>query len=128
MKFFKTSRVRAAVTHLQQFDSNWVLVPLVLYVNGVNREEEVSLGKRHGTDQFLKKFFSGDLIGLPAFDNGNNSLRPRFSDFYANMTSLGNGDDYIYHQRAKLWANVYSSRGYRDMRSSGYLTGEGVKF
>ncbi|MEY2491672.1 MAG: hypothetical protein QOH24_623 [Verrucomicrobiota bacterium] len=120
-KFFSVERIQQAITHLQNFDSNWVLVPLALAAYGVNETADVDV--KPG-DRFFDRFFSGTLIGLPPFENGVNSLRPRFSDFYQNMVAQGKGTDYVYHQATKLWANVYSSRGYREMRTAGFLVGD----
>ncbi len=126
MKFFEISRIEEAIRHLENFDSNWVIVPLVLAENGVGADEETEL--QHGGDKSLDEFFSGSLIGLAPYENGANSLRPRFSDFYPNMRAQGKEDDFVYHQPTKLWANVYSSRGYREMRMAGLLSGEKSKF
>jgi len=126
--YFSVSRIKSAIEHLQNYDSNWVLVPLTLAVNGVSSKELVDINKNHGGDGFLNKYFSGDLIGLKAFDNNVNTLRPRFSDIYGNMKKSGLEDDYALHQSTRLWANVYSSRGYREMRASGVLLGAHSRF
>lgn len=128
MKFFSLERIEKAIKHLQNYDSNWILVPLVFAVNGVNLREDVSINKVNGGDQFLNKHFSGELIGLRAFENGVNTLRPRFSDIYGNMKRSGREDDLILHQNTKLWANVYSSRGYREMRQMGLVLGKYSRF
>jgi uncharacterized protein DUF262 len=130
MKYFSLSRIKKAILHLQNFDSNWVVVPLVLAANGVNTEGLADLGdsSRKGSDHFLDQFFNGKLVGLPPFENCVNSMRPRFSDIYPNMRSQGKGDDFVYHQPTKLWSNVYSSRGYREMRMAGLISGERSAF
>jgi hypothetical protein len=127
MKYFEIARVKQAIDHLSGFDSNWVVVPLVLAVNGVNTRDSVNLDEhgRVGTTRFLENFFSGNLIGLPAFNNGKNFLRPKFSEL---LNSLAGPDDYVVHQRANLWGSNYSSRGFREMRNRGELEGERSSF
>jgi hypothetical protein len=115
--FFKLDRVRAAIQHLQGFDSKWVIVPLVFAVNDVNDHSEVDVNKRAGTDRFLDQYFHGSLIGLPPLPNGRNTMRPRFSEIYEG------GPDYVIRTGQKLWANAYSSRGYREMRGEGLAAG-----
>ena len=44
------------------------------------------------------------------------------------LVGTGKGDDYVLHQDTKLWANLYSSRGYREMRQLGQLGGSGSTF
>ncbi len=127
-RFFTIERIKKAITHLQNYDSNWVIVPLVFAVNGVNTREEVNIIQRNGGDSFLNKYFSGDLMGLKPFRNNVNTLRPRFSEIYGNMKNSGRADDYVLHQSTKLWANVYSSRGYREMRNRGLISGESSRF
>ena len=125
LSFFPIPRLKEAIKHLENFDSNWVLVPLLLAIHGVSETTEVLI--KPG-DRFFDQYFHGSLIGLEPFENGANSLRPRFSDFYKNMVAQGKQDDYVYHQATKLWANVYSSRGYREMRTAGLLSGERSNF
>jgi len=122
IKYFSVDRIKKSSEHLQNHDSNWVIVPLVFAVNGVNSREEVNINKRNGTDTFLSKHFSGELMGLKPFPNGVNTLRPRYSDTYGTMKREGRADDYVSHQGTKLWANVYSSRGYREMRAMGIVS------
>lgn len=129
-KFVAINRVKQAIEHLQKFDSNWVIVPLVLSANGVNSKTEVDIRSegRAGGDKFLALYFDGSLIGLPPFPNGLNTLRPRFKDILSNIQKFGGPDDYVYHQGTGLWANAYSSRGYREMRKMSLLGGEYSKF
>src|SRR5688572_28519055 len=107
-------RLKSAIEHLQQFESKWVLIPLVFAVNGVDEDLEVDTNAPDaaGRGTFLDTYFHGSRIGLPPFANGVNTLRPRFREIYGPMKSSGLQDDYVAHQKAKLWANTYSSRGY----------------
>lgn len=127
MKYFPIDRIKRASQHLQNFNSNWVLVPLVFAVNDVNDDEEIStrVEGKPGTDAFFSEYFNGALIGLPAFDNGKNVLRPRFSEL---MGSLRGPNDFVIHQKSSLWANGYSSRGYRDMTIAKLVLGTNSKF
>jgi 5-methylcytosine-specific restriction protein B len=113
---------------LENYDSNWVLVPLVFAVNGVTQSEEVNALERAGTDGFLNKHFHGSLIGIRPFENGTSALRPRFKEIYGSMRRMGRGDDFAIHQGTKLWANGYSSRGYREMRIKNLVKGERSRF
>lgn len=118
-KYYSMDRIKAAIEHLQNFESKWVLVPLVFAVNGVNETAATNTNSKGkiGTDAFLERHFSGQLMGLSGLnDRDGNALRPRFRDTYS--TSM-QPSDYILHQGNKLWANVYSSRGYREMVNRG---------
>lgn len=125
MKYFRIERIKLAIEHLQKFHSKWVLIPLVFAVNGVNSADETNITAQDqpGADEFLKQYFSGSLMGLPAFERGVNTLRPRFKDLLGTLRSSGKEDDYVLHQRVGLWANAYSSRGYREMRLKGQIGG-----
>ena len=105
-------------------ESNWVLPPLVFALNGVNSKVYVDLRQNHGTDTLLAKHFDGSLIGLAPLPNGNNALRPRFKDLMSTLRQLGKDSDFALHQDTKLWANAYSSRGYREMLNRGELEKE----
>jgi len=127
-KYFPLDRIKQAIEHLQHHDSNWVLVPLVFAVNGVSRAHEVNLNapQQAGTDAFLDKHFNGSLIGLTPFSSGTSALRPRFKEIYERtMKREGLGEDYALHQGTKLWANSYSSRGYREMIDRGQVVSGG---
>jgi hypothetical protein len=123
--FFTLNRITRAIEHLQNYDSNWVLVPLVFAVNGVGTgaPTNINRGGKVGGDPFFEKHFSGSLVGLPSFPNGTNLLRPRFSELMGNLRNTIKENDYIIHQGTRAWANVYSSRGYREMRKSGIVEG-----
>ena len=129
-KFFTLARIQQAIEHLQQFESKWVIVPLVFAVNGVNDVDETNIASagKAGSQNFLNQYFSGSLIGLSAFDNGNNSLRPRFEDTYRVMVAEGRGEDYVTHQKVNLWGSNYSSRGYREMKLAGQIEQTKTRF
>lgn len=117
MKFFTVDRVRQAIQLLQQFDSKWVIVPLVFAVNGMDTNVSVNPNAtgNAGTGRFLDLYFDGGLIGLPAA-GPRNALRPKFADVTVKPGDL------LAHQRVNLWGSGYSSRGYREMAASGLLT------
>jgi 5-methylcytosine-specific restriction protein B len=127
-KYFPIDRIMDCCRHLEQFHSSWVIPAFVLACNGVNRDYEVDLSERLGTDKFLDNFFNGALIGLPSFPSGNNTLRPRFKDLMSTFTQRHIEGDYVIQQDTKLWANAYSSRGYRAMRDRGEITGADRRF
>lgn len=115
MQFFSIDRIKGAIDHLQEYDSKWVLVPLVFAVNGVGEDEPVRVqgpGKA-GTDAFFNTYFNGAAIGLSAFESGANTLRPKFSEIKGNLASPA---DYIVHQKQKLWGSQYSRNGYNIMK------------
>jgi hypothetical protein len=120
-KFFELASIEAAIHHLENFNSNWILPPLVLALNGVNRSSFTDLQSNHGTDALLEKHFDGSLIGLKPFENGTNALRPRFEELLSTLKQQGRPEDLVLHQGTKLWANGYSSRGYREMKDKGFL-------
>jgi len=111
--YFPLERIKTAIAHLGSYRSDWVLVPLVFAVNGVDDASPKGLSEP-GTDPFLDKYFHGSLIGLPDLrSDGANLLRPRFRDVQVKEGDL------IAHQSMKLWGNNYSSRGYREMVQRG---------
>jgi MoxR-like ATPase len=115
VRFFSIDRIKAAIEHLEEYDSKWVLVPLVFAVNGVGEVEPVRVqgAGKAGTDAFFDEYFSGKAIGLAPFPNGANTMRPRFSEIKGNLAGPG---DYVVHQRQKLWGNQYSRNGYNMLR------------
>lgn len=121
MKYFSIDRIRQCSRHLENFHSGWVIVPFVLAANGVNKKTFTSLT----TDPFLDKYFSGDLIGL-AGSSGGNALRPRFKEIVQTFRHTGRAADFVINQPTKLWANGYSSRGYREMTIRGELEFDGT--
>ena len=119
MRYFTIETIKSAIAHLQDYESNWIVPAFVFAANDI-REEGGSL-KRKGTDSFLDQFFHGNLIGLPPAANGKNLLRPRFRDVEPWQIDREFMGDYVVRQGTKAWANIYSSRGYRDMRLRGEI-------
>ena len=123
MRYFKIETIQAAITHLQEYDSSWIVPAFVFAANDIG-EEGGSL-KRKGTDKFLDKFFHGSLMGLPPADNGKNLMRPRFRDVEPWKIDREFMGDFVVRQGTKAWANIYSSRGYREMKLRGEIEMEG---
>jgi energy-coupling factor transporter ATP-binding protein EcfA2 len=130
VKYFAVQRILESIGHLEKFHSKWVVVPLVLAANGVNTQSPVNTEEEGniGAAGFLARYFSGGLIGLPALDSGNNSLRPRFLELANSAVTSGSLRDYVLHQKVALWGSAYSSRGYREMRANGLLGGSHSSF
>lgn len=122
MKYFDVSTIQEAIEHLQNFSANWLLPAFVFAANDVGTEELVDMSKKMGTDQFLDRYFHGDLLGLPRMKKGNSLLRPRLDGIAWDRGQFAN--DYVIHQDTKMWGNLFSSRGYREMRLKGYIGGE----
>lgn len=118
MQYFDISTIKSAIKSLQVISPNWLIPPFVFAANDVGIKDFVNLSKKKGTDQFLDRYFNGRLIGLPDFPTGNNLLRPRLRGV------KWIGDDYVIRQDTKMWGNLFSSRGYREMRQRGELEGE----
>ncbi len=119
MRYFTIRTIQTAITHLQKYDSSWIVPAFVFAANDIG-EEGGSL-KRKGTDNFLDQFFHGSLIGLPPAPNGKNLMRPRFRDVEPWQIDREFMGDYVVRQGTKAWANIYSSRGYRDMKLRGEI-------
>lgn len=117
-KFFPLPRLRAAIEHLGLYSSTQLLPALLLACKGVNSNKFIQVNK---PDQFLDKFFSGELIGLPTLMGGD-AFRPAFKELKGTLKSKGNLGDLALHQPTKLWANAYSSRGYREWDKSGHIS------
>ena len=77
------------------------------------------MAKKRGTDQFLDHYFRAELIGIAPFPSNNNLLRPRLKGVKREFE-----DDRVVRQDTKMWGNLFSSRGYREMRQRGELEGE----
>lgn len=122
MKYFDISTIQEAIEHLQDYSANWLLPAFVFAANDVGTEELVDMSKNMGTDQFLDRYFHGDLLGLPRMKRGNSLLRPRLDGITWNRGQFAN--DFIIQQDTKMWGNLFSSRGYREMRLKGYIGGE----
>ena len=114
--YLKPEFIKEACLHFRQYTSDWVVVPLVLAVNGVSAVDSRKLTDP-GTDPFLRGYFSPTLIGEgePA-----KSLLPSFKE----LEPQGNS---VCPRKQQLWANKYSSRGYRDLRQRGLLNEKGAR-
>lgn len=122
MKYFDIPTIRTAIEHLQNYPANWLLPAFVFAANDIGQGAMVDMSKVQGTDRFLDRYFNGALLDLPPMPRGNNLLRPRFSDI-----TWKRGDqagDYMIRQDTKMWGNLFSSRGYREMAQRGYIEGE----
>lgn len=122
MKYFSIETIKAAIEGLQSISANWLLPAFVFAANDVGTSALVDMSQRQGTDQFLDKYFNGSRLSIPPFSTGNNLLRPRLKGISWNRGEFA--DDYIIRQNTKMWGNLFSSRGYREMRLSGLIEGE----
>lgn len=122
MQYFDILTIKAAIEALQKISANWLITAFVFAANDVNTKHLTDLSKKKGTDQFLDRYFNGKLIGIPDFPNGNNLLRPRLKGINWNRGDFAG--DYVIWQSTKMWGNLFSSRGYREMRQRGELEGE----
>jgi hypothetical protein len=116
LRYFTGDRIKQAIKGLAEYRSDWVIIPLVFAVNGVNEDKftDIQGADKPGTTTLLAKFFSGGLVGLPPVKKGN-TLRPAFADV---STKYG---DFVSHQSVNLWGSNYSSRGYREWVKEGLL-------
>lgn len=121
-KFFGLQTIQTAITALQEISANWLLPAFVFAANDVGTDALVDMSKKLGTDQFLDRYFNGRLLDIPDFPSGNNLLRPRLKGIKWN-TGVFAGD-YMLRQDTKMWGNLFSSRGYREMRLEGLIEGE----
>ena len=122
MKYFSIPTIKQSIERLQSYSANWLLPAFVFAANNVGTDTMVDMSQVLGTDQFLDRYFHGSRIGLAPMERGNNLLRPRLKGI-----SWDRGDfagDYIIQQDTKMWGNLFSSRGYREMRLAGLLEGE----
>jgi hypothetical protein len=122
VKFLGIATIRAAITALQEIPANWLLPAFVFAANDVGIDDLVDMSKKLGTDQFLDRYFNGRRLGIPDFSSGNNLLRPRLKGIRWNIGDLAG--DYMLRQDTKMWGNLFSSRGYREMRLEGLIEGE----
>lgn len=119
MQYFEIEVVKNAIERLKAVSTNWLIPAFVFAANDVGQLDFVNMAKRHGTDQFLDQYFHGSLIGFPPMEGGNNLMRPRMKgvkELYP--------DDFIVRQDTKMWGNLFSSRGYREMRQRGEIEGD----
>lgn len=124
MRFFTIPTIRAAIEHLQNYSGNWLIPAFVLAANDVGTDEFVDMTEGLGTDQFLNRYFNGAQLEIPPFATGNNLLRPRLKDTKLWKPGEQFAGDHLIRQDTKMWANLYSSRGYREMRLKGLIEGE----
>ncbi len=124
MKYFTVETIRDAIERLQDIKANWLLPAFVFAANDVGIDAQVDLSKRLGTDQFLDRYFNGARLNIPSFPSGNNLLRPRLKGIAWNKGNFA--DDHMLRQNTKMWGNLFSSRGYREMRLEGLIEGDGA--
>lgn len=122
MQYFDIPTIKTAIEALQGISANWLIPAFVFAANDVGTADLVDISKQKGTDQFLDRYFNGSLIGLEPFPSGNNLLRPRLKGIKWDRGEFAG--DYIIRQDTKMWGNLFSSRGYREMRQRGELDGE----
>lgn len=122
MKFFDISTIKQAIERLQNYSANWLLPAFVFAANDVGTENLVDMSTKLGTDQFLDRYFNGKLLNIPATRKGNNLLRPRLKGITWERGEYAG--DYLIRQDTKMWGNLFSSRGYREMRLQGLIEGE----
>ena len=122
MKYFSVQTIKSSIENLQNISANWLIPAFVFAANDVGTSKLVDLTQGKGTDRFLDGFFNGDLIDLPPFPSGKNLLRPRLKGVEWQKGTFA--DDFIIRQNTKMWANLFSSRGYREMRQRGEIEGE----
>lgn len=122
MQYFSVDVIKESIKALQTISANWLIPPFVFAANDVGTDEFVDLSKKLGTDQFLDRYFNGSLLSIPPFPTGNNLLRPRLKGIRWDRGNFAN--DYVIRQDTKMWGNLFSSRGYREMRLSGYIEAE----
>lgn len=123
MRYFEIDTIKEAIAHLEKVKPNWLLTSFVLAANNVGTSDLVDLSAGFGTDQFLDRYFNAAKIGIDPFPTGNNLLRPRLKGM-PDWVKGPYAGDFIIRQDTKLWANILSSRGYREMRLEGLLEGD----
>ena len=122
MQYFDIPIIKDAIERLQRYNANWLLPSFVFAANDVGTNEFLDLSKAKGTDRFLDRYFNGSLLNIPPYPTGNNLLRPRFKDISWDRGEIAN--DYMIRQNTKMWGNLFSSRGYREMRQRGEIEGQ----
>lgn len=122
MKYFDIPTIKTSIEALQGISANWLIPAFVFAANDVSTDELTDMSKKLGTDTFLDRYFNASLIGIEPFPTGNNLLRPRLKGIRWDRGDFAN--DYIIRQDTKMWGNLFSSRGYREMRMRGYIEGE----
>jgi len=119
VKYFDLPTIKASIEALQGISANWLIPAFVFAANDVGTANLVDMAKTRGTDQFLDHYFNAGLIGIPPFRSGNNLMRPRLKGVKQDFPG-----DFVIRQDTKMWGNLFSSRGYREMRQRGELEGE----
>lgn len=122
MKYFDIDTIKSSIEMLQSHAANWLLPAFVFASNDVGTDELVDMSKNLGTDHFLDRYFNGSRLEIPPTERGNNLLRPRLKGIQWNQGEFAG--DYIIRQDTKMWGNLFSSRGYREMRLQGLIEGE----
>jgi len=122
VQFFDISTIKQSIERLQNYRANWLLPAFVFAANDVGTDALTDMSKRLGTDQFLDRYFNGKRLNLPPLKRGNNLLRPRFKDINWNKGRFAG--DFMIQQDTKMWGNLFSSRGYREMRLEGLIDGQ----
>ncbi len=112
-KFFSVPRIVEACERLREFDSKWVLVPFIMACNGVRAQGDyVILQERKGTDQLLRQFLDGDLMGLAPKRQGiPHHVRPAFKDLSRGLAKRAGGkfaNDLVVHGSGHIWGNNYT--------------------
>tara|TARA_R100000365_G_C2748512_1_gene80284 strand:+ start:10019 stop:11638 length:1620 start_codon:yes stop_codon:yes gene_type:complete len=124
VQYFTIDTIKRAIEHLQNYKANWLLPAFVFAANDVGTDGLVDISQRLGTDHFLDRYFNGSRLGIKPFPGtGNNLLRPRLKGIPA-WTKPPFEGDYMVRQDTKMWGNLFSSRGYREMRLEGLIEGE----
>jgi 5-methylcytosine-specific restriction protein B len=124
VQYFSIDTIQEAIERLQEYKANWLLPAFVFAANDVGTEELVDISQVLGTDHFLDRYFNGSRLGIEPFpDTGNNLLRPRLKGI-PGWTKPPFEGDYMVRQDTKMWGNLFSSRGYREMRLQGLIEGE----
>lgn len=122
MKYFDISTIKTSIERLEMVSANWLLPSFVFAANDIGVDSFVDMSKKLGTDQFLDRYFSGARVGIPPTAKGNNLLRPRLKGIAWDRGVFAG--DYMIRQDTKMWGNLFSSRGYREMRLQGLIEGE----
>lgn len=122
MNYFDIPTIQQAIGNLQNYTANWLLPAFVFAANDVGATALVDMSSRLGTDQFLDRYFHGRRLNLKSMPRGNNLLRPRLKGISWDRGKFAG--DYIIQQDTKMWGNLFSSRGYREMRLEGLIEGE----
>lgn len=121
MKYFDILTIKGAIESLQGHAGTKLITAFIFAANDVNALAVTDLSKKLGTDLLADQYFSGELMGLVSLNRGN-LLRPRFKDLKWKVGPYAN--DYVIRQDTKFWANLSSSRGYRDWQKGGLIEGD----